>query len=161
GGQYEVYPENVFEELPLRRVLGPGGPLEVTCPLGNRTVRIAVWRADVGRVPLYLLDTDVEGNDADLRAISARLYVPEPGRRLPQEIVLGIGGMRAPRAMGVEATVFHMNEGHGFLLAIERIRELRQRRQLTLEEARLIARAGFVFTTHTPVAAGSDYFDPS
>jgi starch phosphorylase len=160
GGQYEVYPGNDFDELPLRRVQGPDGPLEVTCPLGDRTVRIAVWRADVGRVPLYLLDTDIESNPADLRAITDRLYVPEPARRLPQEIVLGIGGMRALRAMGVEATVFHMNEGHGFLLAIERIRELRLRRQLTLEEARLIARAGFVFTTHTPVAAGSDYFDP-
>jgi glycogen phosphorylase len=160
GAQYEVYPENRFDELPLRRVQGPGGPLEVSCPLGDRTVRIAVWRADVGRVPLYLLDTDIEANRPELRAICDRLYVPEPARRLPQEIVLGIGGMRALRAMGVEATVFHMNEGHGFLLAIERIRELRLRRQLTLEEARLIARAGFVFTTHTPVAAGSDYFEP-
>jgi glycogen phosphorylase len=161
GGQYEIYPENTFEELPLQRVHTPEGPLEVTCPLGDRQVRIAVWRVDVGRVPLYLLDTDVESNPPDLRAITDRLYVPEPARRLPQEIVLGIGGMRALRAMGIEATVFHMNEGHGFLLAIERIRELRRRRQLTLEEARLIGRAGFVFTTHTPVAAGSDYFESS
>jgi glycogen phosphorylase len=160
GGQYEVYPENVFEELPLQRVETPDGPLEVTCPLGDRQVQVAVWRIDVGRVPLYLLDTDIESNPLELRAITDRLYVPEPGRRLPQEIVLGIGGMRALRAMGIDATVFHMNEGHGFLLAVERIRELRLRRQLTLEEARLIARAGFVFTTHTPVAAGSDYFEP-
>jgi starch phosphorylase len=160
GNQYEVYPENVFEELPLRRVEGRDGPLEVTCPLGDRMVRVAVWEAQVGRVPLLLLDTDVDGNPPDIRSITDRLYVPEPGRRLPQEIVLGIGGMRALRAMGIEATVFHMNEGHGFLLAMERIRELRLRRQLTLEEARLIARAGFVFTTHTPVAAGSDYFEP-
>ena len=160
GSQYEEYPENVFEQLPLRRVEGPDGPLVVTCPLGGRDVHVAVWLAQVGRVPLYLLDTDIESNPPDLRAVSDRLYVPEPARRLPQEIVLGIGGMRALRAMGIEATVFHMNEGHGFLLAIERIRELRQRRQLTLEEARLIARAGFVFTTHTPVAAGSDYFEP-
>jgi starch phosphorylase len=160
GGQYEVYPENVFEELPLRRVQTPDGPLEVTCPLGDRLVHIAVWQVDVGRVPLYLLDTDIDSNPPELRAITDRLYVPEPARRLPQEIVLGIGGMRALRAMGIDATVFHMNEGHGFLLATERIRELRLRRQLTLEEARLIARAGFVFTTHTPVAAGSDYFEP-
>ena len=160
GAQYEAYPENVFEELPLRRVIGPDGPLEVTCPLGDRQVHVAVWRVDVGRVPLFLLDTDVAPNSPDLRAITDRLYVPEPARRLPQEIVLGIGGMRALRAMGIDATVFHMNEGHGFLLATERIRELRLRRQLTLEEARLIARAGFVFTTHTPVAAGSDYFQP-
>ena len=161
GNQYEVYPENVLEELPLRRVQGPDGPLEVICPLGDRQVHVAVWQVDVGRVPLYLLDTDVDPNPPDLRAITDRLYVPEPARRLPQEIVLGIGGMRALRAMGADATVFHMNEGHGFLLAIERIRELRLRRQLTLEEARLIGRAGFVFTTHTPVAAGSDYFEPA
>jgi starch phosphorylase len=160
GGQYEVYPANVFEELPLQRVEGESGPLEVTCPLGHQEVRIAVWRAQVGHVPLFLLDTDIDRNPPELRTITDRLYVPEPSRRLPQEIVLGIGGMRALRAMGIEATVFHMNEGHGFLLAIERIRELRRRRQLTLEEARLIARAGFVFTTHTPVAAGSDYFEP-
>ena len=161
GGQYEVYPEHPLDEQPLRRVEGLDGPLDVLCPLGDRQVHVAVWHAQVGRVPLYLLDTDIEANPADLRAVTDRLYVPEPSRRLPQEIVLGIGGMRALRAMGIEATVFHMNEGHGFLLAIERIRELRRRRQLTLEEARLIARAGFVFTTHTPVAAGSDYFEPA
>jgi starch phosphorylase len=161
GQQFEVYVDNNFDELPLQRVETPDGPLEVTCPLGERQVRVAVWRTQVGRVPLFLLDTDIPANPPDLRTITDRLYVPEPARRLPQEIVLGIGGMRALRAMGIEATVFHMNEGHGFLLATERISELRQRRQMTLEEARLVARAGFVFTTHTPVAAGSDYFDSS
>ncbi|HXM58265.1 MAG TPA: alpha-glucan family phosphorylase, partial [Candidatus Dormibacteraeota bacterium] len=160
GWQHEWWTTTEFERLPVVLVTGAdGAPLTVDVRLRDRTVRIQVWRVDVGRVPLYLLDTDIEANPPDLRAITDRLYVPEPSRRLPQEIVLGIGGMRALRAMGIEATVFHMNEGHGFLLAIERIRELRQRRQLTLEEARLIARAGFVFTTHTPVAAGSDYFD--
>ena len=160
GGQYEIYPETRFEELPVQRVQGPDGPLEVEAPIGDASVKIAVWRADVGRVPLFLLDTDIESNPPELRTVSDRLYVPEPDRRLRQEIVLGIGGVRALRAMGIEATVFHMNEGHGFLVAIERIRELRRRRQLTLEEARLMARAGIVFTTHPPVAAGSDYFEP-
>ena len=160
GYQYEAYPENVFDQLPLQRVMGPSGdPLEVDAPLGEDSVRIAVWKARVGKVSLFLLDTDIESNPPELRSITDRLYVPEPGRRLPQEIVLGIGGMRALRAMGIEATVFHMNEGHAFLVALERIRQLRQHRQLTLEEARLVARAGFIFTTHTPVAAGSDYFD--
>ena len=157
GRQVEVYSENQGSDLPVRKVEG----VEVEAPIGTRSVRIGVWRAQVGRVPLFLLDTDLEANPHDLRAITDRLYVPEPDRRLRQEIVLGIGGVRALRALGVTAGVFHLNEGHSFLCAIERIRELRASRQMTLEEARLVARAGIVFTTHTPVAAGSDYFEPA
>ncbi len=156
GRQVEVYSENGGGDLPVQRVDG----VEVEAPIGSRMVRIGVWRAQVGRVPLFLLDTDLEANPPDLRAITDRLYVPEPDRRLRQEIVLGIGGVRALRALGVTAGVFHLNEGHSFLCAIERIRELRASRQMTLEEARLVARAGIVFTTHTPIAAGSDYFEP-
>ena len=157
GRQVEVYSENQGADLPVRKVEG----VEVEAPIGTRSVRIGVWRAQVGRVPLYLLDTDLEANPPDLRSITDRLYVPEPDRRLRQEIVLGIGGVRALRALGVTAGVFHLNEGHSFLCAIERIRELRASRQMTLEEARLVARAGIVFTTHTPIAAGSDYFEPA
>lgn len=161
GSQYEVFPESDFSQLPLTRATrADGSPLEVGCPVGRQTVRAAVWRAKVGRVPLLLLDTDLESNAPEFRTITDQLYAPEPERRLPQEIVLGIGGMRALRAAGFQANVFHMNEGHAFLVAIERMRELRLGRQVTLEEARLVARAGFVFTTHTPVAAGSDYFEP-
>ena len=155
GRQFEVYSENRGSDLPVRRVEG----VEVEAPIGTRNVRIGVWRAQVGRVPLFLLDTDLESNPPDLRNITDRLYVPEPDRRLRQEIVLGIGGVRALRALGIDSGVFHLNEGHSFLCAIERIRELRASRQMTLEEARLVARAGIVFTTHTPIAAGSDYFD--
>jgi starch phosphorylase len=156
GRQVEVYFENRGEDLPVRRVEG----VEVTAPIGDREVKIGVWRAQVGRVPLFLLDTDLDSNPPDLRNITDRLYVPEPDRRLRQEIVLGIGGVRALRALGMVAGVFHLNEGHSFLCAMERIRELRASRQMTLEEARLVARAGIVFTTHTPIAAGSDYFEP-
>src|SRR4030081_233949 len=156
GRQVEVYFENRGDELPVRRVEG----VEVDAPIGDRKVKIGVWRAQVGRVPLFLLDTDLEGNPPDLRSITDRLYVPEPDRRLRQEIVLGIGGVRALRALGMVAGVFHLNEGHSFLCAMERIRELRASRQMTLEEARLVARAGIVFTTHTPIAAGSDVFEP-
>jgi glycogen phosphorylase len=156
GRQVEVYSENRGSDLPMRRVEG----VEVEAPIGDRKVKIAVWRAQVGRVPLFLLDTDLETNPPDLRAITDRLYVPEPDRRLRQEIVLGVGGVRALRALGMVAGVFHLNEGHSFLCAIERIRELRASRRMTLEEARLVARAGIVFTTHTPIAAGSDYFEP-
>jgi len=155
GRQVEVYAENRGDELPVHRLEG----VEVEAPIGNTNVRIAVWKAQVGRVPLFLLDTDIPSNPPELRAITDRLYVPEPDKRLRQEIVLGIGGVRALRAMGIAANVFHLNEGHSFLCAIERIRELRASRQMTLEEARLVARAGIVFTTHTPVAAGSDVFD--
>src|SRR5258705_2942088 len=156
GRQVEVYSEHQGIDLPVRKVEG----VEVEAPIGDRTVKIAVWRAQVGRVPLFLLDTDVESNPPDLRAITDRLYVPEPDRRLRQEIILGIGGVRALHALGMVAGVFHLNEGHSFLCAIERIRELRASRRMTLEEARLVARAGIVFTTHTPIAAGSDYFEP-
>jgi len=156
GRQVEVYSENRGEDLPVRKLEG----IEVEAPIGSTTVKIAVWRAQVGRVPLFLLDTDLPSNPPELRTITDRLYVPEPDRRLRQEIVLGIGGVRALRAMGLGANVFHLNEGHSFLCAVELIRELRASRQMTLEEARLVARAGIVFTTHTPIAAGSDYFDP-
>jgi glycogen phosphorylase len=155
GRQFEVYTDNRGAELPVRKIEG----VEVEAPIGGRNVKIAVWRVRVGRVQLFLLDTDLDSNPPDLRDITDRLYVPEPDRRLRQEIVLGIGGVRALRALGIDSGVFHLNEGHSFLCAIERIRELRASRQMTLEEARLVARAGIVFTTHTPIAAGSDYFD--
>ena len=159
GEQTEFYQENIPSSLAIRRVEDRGEPLEVEAPIGDETVRIAIWRVQVGRVPLFLLDTDLDSNPPHLRSITDRLYTPEPDRRLRQEIVLGIGGVRALRALGMVATVFHLNEGHSMLVGIERIRELRRSRQLTLEEARLVARAGIVFTTHTPIAAGSDYFD--
>jgi len=154
--QVEVYSENKGSDLPVKKLEG----VEVEAPIGGTNVKIAVWKAQVGRVPLFLLDTDLPSNPPEMRTITDRLYVPEPDKRLRQEIVLGIGGVRALRAMGIAANVFHLNEGHSFLCAIERIRELRSSRQMTLEEARLVARAGIVFTTHTPIAAGSDYFEP-
>jgi starch phosphorylase len=156
GRQIEIYSVNDGSTLPVKKLEG----VQVEAPVGNRNVLIQVWRAQVGRVPLFLLDTDLDSNPDDLRSITDRLYVPEPDRRLRQEIVLGIGGVRALRALGMDAMVFHLNEGHSFLCAMERIRELRASKQMTLEEAWLVARAGIVFTTHTPVAAGSDYFEP-
>ncbi len=164
GWQLEAYPELDPEQLPLRPVtLSTGQQLVVSVPLEGRVLSAAVWRADVGRIPLLLMDTDIENNDADLRGVTDRLYGGDAEHRLRQEILLGIGGVRAARAFcdltghpGVE--VFHANEGHAGFLGLERIRELMATEELTYPEARTLARTATVFTTHTPVPAGIDRF---
>ncbi|MHB1785608.1 MAG: alpha-glucan family phosphorylase, partial [Acidimicrobiales bacterium] len=117
-----------------------------------------LWRADVGRVRLYLLDSDIPTNPADLRSVTDRLYGGDIEHRLVQEILLGMGGVRALDAVGEKATVFHSNEGHAGFLGLERIRGLIQRHAMSFEEALEATRAGTVFTTHTPVPAGIDRF---
>ena len=124
-------------------------------------VQAQVWRAEVGRVPLYLLDTDVDGNPGWARAITDRLYGGDRRHRLRQELVLGLGGVRALRALGLEPTVFHMNEGHSAFFQLERLRELVEDEQLSREQALERLRASTVFTTHTPVPAGNEIFEPS
>ncbi|TWS18195.1 glycosyltransferase family 1 protein [Tsukamurella asaccharolytica] len=164
GWQLEAYPELDPERLPLRPVtLSSGQQLVVSVPLEGRVLSAAVWRADVGRIPLLLLDTDIEGNDPDLRGVTDRLYGGDAEHRLRQEILLGIGGVRAARAFcdltghpGIE--VFHANEGHAGFLGLERIRELMATEELTYPQARTLARTATVFTTHTPVPAGIDRF---
>src|SRR5436305_631300 len=123
------------------------------------SVSARVWRADVGRVPLYLLDTDVDGNPDWARAIADKLYGGDRRHRLRQELVLGIGGVRALRAIGVEPTVFHLNEGHSAFLQLERLRELVENGNVARDEAVERLRASTVFTTHTPVPAGNEVFD--
>lgn len=132
----------------------------VTVDLAGDPTMARVWRADVGRVQLYLLDTDVEGNSADAVAVTDRLYGGDSHHRLRQEIILGIGGVRALRALGIAPDVFHMNEGHAGFLSLERIREHVQA-GLAFPAAVEAVRAGSVFTTHTPVPAGIDRFDRS
>ncbi|MFZ0214539.1 MAG: alpha-glucan family phosphorylase [Candidatus Dormiibacterota bacterium] len=162
GRQVDAYPRTSFDDLPISRARDFfGHPVDVAAPIGDRVVQLAVWRAQVGRTPLVLLDADLPENPTDLRSITDRLYVPEPERRLPQEIALGIGGLRALRALGVHPTVLHMNEGHGFLVAVERVGTYREELGLDLDRALAVARASLVFTTHTPIAAGSDYFAPA
>src|SRR4029453_11083602 len=112
----------------------------------------------VGRVPLYFLDADVEDNPDDVRAVTARLYGGDVEHRLRQEILLGVGGVRALQAVGVEAQVFHTNEGHAGFLGLERIRQLVTDQGLSYPEAIEAVRAGCIFTTHTPVPAGIDRF---
>jgi starch phosphorylase len=129
----------------------------VEVDLAGVTAQVQVWRVDVGRVPLYLLDTNVPGNPPEVVAVTNRLYGGDEQHRLRQEIVLGIGGVRALRALDLHPQVFHMNEGHAGFLGLERVREWVDR-GLTFPQAVEAVRAGGVFTTHTPVPAGIDRF---
>lgn len=159
GWQQETYEDNDFFNLPVRIVPKEDGtPLFVTIPFPGRTVVAQVWQADVGRVPLYLLDTNVPQNTAEDRGITYQLYGGDSETRIKQEIILGIGGFRALEAIGVQPTVFHMNEGHSAFLSLELIRWLMRRHSLTIAEAREVASGGLVLTSHTPVPAGHDYF---
>ena len=161
GWQQERYPVNDFYTLPVTPVRdSAGGELKVAVRLPAGVVRIKVWLMEVGRVKLYLLDTNVpENENPECRGITDALYGGDNHVRMRQEIVLGIGGLRALRALGYEPTVYHMNEGHSAFLALERIRVLRAEHGLTFEEALEASRNNNVFTTHTPVPAGIDIFD--
>jgi starch phosphorylase len=153
GWQRESYPASDPADLPL----APTGA-EVAVTLAGEEVRARVWRYDVGRIPLYLLDTDVEGNSPAGRAVTATLYGGDREQRLRQELVLGVGGVRALAALGTRPSVFHMNEGHAALLGLERLR-VEVARGMSFDEALERVRASTVFTTHTPVPAGHDVFD--
>ncbi|MDD3827013.1 MAG: alpha-glucan family phosphorylase [Anaerolineae bacterium] len=161
GWQQELYPDNDFYNLPLNleRQLS-GAPLTVEVEYPGRTVKAQVWRAQVGRVPLYLLDTNIEANRPEDRDLTDQLYGGDDDMRIRQEMMLGIGGIRALSALGIEPNVCHMNEGHSAFLALERIRVLMEECHLSFQEAREVATAGHVFTTHTPVPAGIDWFHP-
>ncbi|MGD8700171.1 MAG: alpha-glucan family phosphorylase, partial [Gemmatimonadales bacterium] len=160
GWQREIYEDNDFYNLPLVLERRPdGSPVSITVELPGRQVVAQIWRAQVGRVPLYLLDTNVQQNAPEDRDITDQLYGGELEMRIKQEIVLGIGGCRALEALGIQPTVYHMNEGHSAFLSLERLGQLMQRHSLSFAEARE-ATAGLVFTTHTPVPAGHDRFPP-
>ncbi len=161
GWQQESYPLNDFHNMPIRLERGTDGkPVTVRVGYPDREVAAQVWRAQVGRVPLYLLDTNLSTNRPDDRDIADRLYGGDLDMRIRQEIMLGIGGMRALAALGIEPTVCHMNEGHSAFLALERIRKLMREQNLPFQVAREATVAGNVFTTHTPVPAGIDLFGP-
>ena len=161
GWQQEAYVDNDFHNLPLTQVYGNDGKLlMVQVTLAGRTVKAQVWRVQVGRVPLYLLDTNIDANShPEDRDITDQLYGGNREMRIRQEILLGIGGYRALQALGIQPTVCHMNEGHSAFLALEHILYLMRTKHLNLAEARELAAASLIFTTHTPVEAGHDYFD--
>jgi glycogen phosphorylase len=159
GWQQENYPANEPPRLPLTAALGPEDePLVVKMDLAGTPTALRIWRAWVGRVPLCLLDSDLEENGPDERSITDRLYRSEMEHRLRQEIVLGVGGCIALDALGFHPEVFHLNEGHAGFLALERIRRLVADDGLSFPEAIDAARPALIFTTHTPVPAGIDMF---
>jgi starch phosphorylase len=161
GWQQERYPLNQVDQMPITLVRDDEGePVTVIMHDGERALKLHVWLAQVGRVRLYLLDSNVAANTLEQRAITGELYGGDQEIRIRQERVLGIGGVRALKALGIDCRVFHMNEGHAGFLAIERIREARVEHGLTFDEAIEYARASQVFTTHTPVPAGIDLFEP-
>lgn len=161
GWQQEIYPENNFYNLPLHLEKDASGkPLLLELDLPGRSIKVQIWRVQVGRVRLFLLDTNLEENAPADREITTRLYGGDQEMRIRQEILLSIGGIRALRCLGVEPNVCHMNEGHAAFLALERIRILMEEKSLSFGEAVEAVRGGNVFTTHTPVEAGIDHFPP-
>jgi starch phosphorylase len=161
GWQQERYPINEFFNMPLElQKDAEGQEIRIEVDYPNRKVFARIWKVNVGRVPLYLLDTNIEPNSQYDQDITDELYGGDQDLRIHQEIMMGIGGVRALRALGIQPTVYHMNEGHSAFLAVERIRLLMAEQGLSFEEAWQVAKSSQMFTTHTPVPAGIDLFPP-
>jgi starch phosphorylase len=158
GWQEALYEPLDFANLPVWPVVGrTGSPLTVSIPLPDRDLAAKLWQVRVGRVPLYLLDSNVESNSPADRELTARLYTSELEQRISQEIILGIGGVRALRALGYNPTAWHLNEGHSAFALLERAREYVAAGR-SFHEAMDIVKQTTIFTTHTPVPAGADEF---
>ncbi len=158
GNQRALYPEIRPEDLPVQPVLDKkGDPQTVMVPIEGRSVHLRIWKAEVGKVPIYLMDAHHEKNSEADRGLTDHLYGGNTDTRLAQEIILGIGGVRVLRAVGEEPEVWHMNEGHSAFMALERVREY-SAQGFSFETALEAVKASTVFTTHTPVPAGHDQF---
>lgn len=158
GWQEAVYQLIDIDRAPIQLVKGDDGKdLQISVQLGHRTVYARIWRVNVGRNPLYLLDTDVDENDPWDRELSARLYSGDSEMRIRQEIMLGVGGVRVLDALGIRPAVWHMNEGHSAFLLLENVRK-KVAEGHSFDEAVELVRLNSVFTTHTPVPAGHDAF---
>ena len=159
GWQQEAYEDNDPHNMPIDLVCKSSGrPLIISVEYPGRCVQAQIWCVSVGRVKLYLLDTNIEANSPADRMMTSSLYGGDRELRIRQEILLGIGGLKALAAMGITPTVCHMNEGHAAFMALERVRQLRATTNMSFEEAVEATRAGNVFTTHTLVKAGLDEF---
>jgi len=160
GWQQEAYGENDPFNMPIELVRKPSGrPLTISVEYPGRSVHAQIWCIHVGRLNLYLLDTNIPANSGGDRMITSSLYGGDRELRIRQEILLGIGGMKALAAMNITPSVCHMNEGHAAFMALERIRQIRSTTNMSFEEAVEVTRAGNVFTTHTIVKAGLDEFE--
>lgn len=160
GWQQESYAELDTKHLPIQPALGADGkPVIISVDTKSDRIFAQVWRVNVGRIPLFLLDTDIEQNKAEDRQLTARLYGGDQRTRIRQEIMLGIGGARALHAMGIHPSVIHMNEGHSAFAPLEIIRNRMKEDNLSFDDALRETAASGVFTTHTPVPAGHDRFD--
>lgn len=159
--QEEQYPVSDFYNLPLTLVKdNKGKPLYVDVPFPGRQVRVRIWKAQIGRIPLYLLDTNIPENSEADKKITAELYGGDGETRIQQEIVLGRGGVAALKAIGAPPYISHLNEGHSAFSGLERIKSLVLNSRLNFYEALEVVKASSVFTTHTPVQAGIDIFHP-
>jgi len=161
GWQNEEYPDNDWAHMPVERVTKDGKDVIVDIQLGNENVKACVWRVPVGRTSLYLLDTNLQENTPEQRAITEKLYGGDRENRIRQEVVLGIGGVKALHAMGIHPTVYHINEGHSAFLLFQRIIDFMKEQHFTFSQARERVWASSIFTTHTPVIAGNEHFDPN
>lgn len=161
GWQLETYPVNEFSTMPMKPVLDDRGrPIRVTVELKGENAQVGAWQVDIGRSRLILLDTNLKENSKENRNVSSQLYGGDREMRIRQEIILGIGGVRMLKAMGLNPAVYHINEGHSAFTTFERIRALRQELGRSFNEAFEFVRLTSVFTTHTPVPAGIDTFHP-
>lgn len=162
GWQQEHYPLNDFYNMPVHLEHGPDGEeLRITVDYPGRQVQARIWRVQVGTIPLYLLDTNIAVNAPYDQDITDRLYGGDKVLRMHQEIMLGIGGVKMLKALGLNVTTYHANEGHAAFMSLERMRVLMQEEGLNFEEAEQVVMASSVFTTHTPVPAGFDLFEPN
>lgn len=161
GWQQERYEENDWYQMPIELVRnGQDEPLSVTVDIDRTPVVVYIWKVQVGLIPLYMLDTNIPENATKHRDITSVLYGGDNDMRIRQEIVLGIGGVKALKALEIDASMYHMNEGHAWFLTLERIRQTMQSSNLSFREASQYIWATTVFTTHTPVPAGNERFDP-
>ena len=161
GWQQERYPETDFYNIPINPVFDQSGRhLTISVEYPGRLIYAKIWEVIIGKIKLFLLDTNIEQNSIDDRSITDQLYGGDNEMRIKQEIMLGIGGIRAFKAMGINVTVYHMNEGHAAFLAIERIKSEMKENGMTFDEALAYITANNIFTTHTPVPAGNDRFMP-